>query len=189
MKWFDKLRGLVRRGGGAAPAGAGAAGQRQLSDAERAYFERADREVEFEKRYMGELCELEAAIMTVFRAEHELTDRQVDNALEAVLDGLKAKELGRAPRVFNLTPREQKVYEHVWEACEVLQGGEPRGGERLPNPFPIRVCEVPLVVECVKRVRKSIAHWQKRGGAQAYLEVAAEHLGRVYRMLARERQG
>lgn len=183
MKLLDTLRGWFRRGATTPSPSVDAVLDQHtaVADAAQEYITMAEQADTFEKRYLGELFELEAAILAVFLDHPELTDRNVDNAVEAVMDAVRAKQLGRARREFNLFELEVIVFEQVWEACQRLQGAPHSQEARLPNPFPHRICTPQEVNECLKRIRKSIRHWSKDGEPQEYLEVVAEYLTRTLR--------
>lgn len=185
MKLWEKIRRRLRRepsDTGAPAAGSGAAPTPH--DAAQASSRSHEPSELSEKEFLAELFELEAAIVSAYRDQRQLTDRQVDCALEAILDALRAQQIGRAPRRFNLTPAEQKVYDYVWEACEVLGGAPPRLQERLLNPFPLKKCTPEQIVMCVKWVRKFIRQGSKHG-PQGYLDMVAQRFMRLYRTLER----
>lgn len=183
MKLLDKLRGWFHPGATTPPSSPHAAIEKHaaVAAAAKEYITMAEQAETFEKRYLGELFELEAAILAVFHDHAELTDRQVDNAVEAVMDAVRAKQLGRSRREFNLTDMEQAVFEQVWEACQRLQGAPQSQDAHIPNPFPCRICTLQEVADCLKRIRKSIRHWSKDGEPQEYLEIVAEYLTRILR--------
>lgn len=185
MKLWEKIRRRFRRepsGTGAPSQGSGTAPT--AHDATQTPSRPHEPSELSEKEFLAELFEIEAAIVSAYRDDHHLTDRQVDCALEAILDALRAQQIGRAPRRFNLTPPEQKVYDYVWEACEVLGGAPPRLQERLLNPFPLKKCTPEQIVTCVKWVRKFIRQGNKHG-PQGYLDMVAQRFMRLYRTLER----
>jgi hypothetical protein len=49
------------------------------------------------------------------------------------------------------------------------------GGQPFPDVSPISVGEILL---CLKRIRKSVSRWSKRGGRQGYLYFIDNNIGR-----------
>jgi len=149
------------------------------------FIAQCERETEFEKRFLAQLSELEHAILTGYVQHQELTDRQVDMVLEAVLDALAARALGRPSRQFHLNPVEQDVYDYVWESCTILLDASKTeySRQRIGNPFPFRSLTIDELKQCLKRIRTSIRHWGNDGGVRAYLEFINDQLYRIHRQL------
>jgi|GEM_PF-1760850 len=146
------------------------------------FIAQCERETVFEKRFSAHLSELEHAILTGYVHHRELTDRQVDMVLEAVLDALAARALGRPPRQFRLNSVEQDLYDYVWESCSCLLDASKTeySRKRICSPFPFRSLSLDELKQCLKRIRKSIRHWGKDGGVRAYLEFINEQLYRIH---------
>ena len=78
----------------------------------------------------------------------------------------------------SLNELRQELYEMVKSMCdwrlgrtELTRQGD-KGG--VPNPPPITIEEI---IACLKRIRKSVQKWNKRGGQQGYLKFVEQFIG------------
>ncbi len=124
----------------------------------------------FEDQYLDVLHNIESGIMMVYRNEPDLVDFDVENALNALTRLYTAEMRGRAASPVKLNPLAQDVYNSVHVMCEWRLGraeiGAVEDGQKPPQPEPIRTDEI---VACLKRIRKSVQHWNKEGGRRGYL--------------------
>ena len=127
-----------------------------------------------EEEYQDVLQNIEMAISAFYREHPELIDFHVDAALEALVRTYQREKTGGAA----VLPRPglpQEVYQAVKTVCDwrlgrenvVDEEGQPMGVE------PLTVDEIQL---CLKRLRKSIDTWTKRGGSQGYLNYIRQFL-------------
>jgi hypothetical protein len=96
---------------------------------------------------------------------------------EALIDWLKAQNIGRKPRNFGLSPLEQELFERLVGICEWRLGraefpGDDPASEAEP-PKPITVDDL---VRCLKRLLKSAQMWNKGGGRQGYLKFISPYV-------------
>jgi hypothetical protein len=124
-----------------------------------------------EDEYLDVLQNIEAAIVSVYREQAELMDYDVEKALNALLLEYQAQQKNQAAQPPAFKPPAQHVYQAVRQMCEWRLGrGELREEETrtpLPAPEPITLNEV---LACLKRIRKSVQKWNKRGGKRGYLQ-------------------
>jgi len=123
----------------------------------------------FEDKYMDVLQNIEVAILGVYRENRSLLDYDVDKALNILWTEYRGEGRGKAPASPNLGDNAQLVYGRVKAMCEWRLGRSQMSGSdgvvRL-KPEPLSVDEI---MDCLKRIRKSVDLWNKQGGRQGYL--------------------
>jgi hypothetical protein len=124
---------------------------------------------DFEEEYLDVLQNIEFAIVNVYRQQRDLVDYDVEQALNSLVREYQSREQGRSLEQPEFAPPVHDVYDGVLRMCEWRLGLEDLLGEGdLPfgNPEPLSLDEI---VACLKRIRKSVRKWKKRGGRQGYL--------------------
>lgn len=125
----------------------------------------------FEDEYLDVLQNIEFAIFQVYRQHPELTDYEVDTALNALIRAYQMEQRRRAFTKPTLSPLAEQVHEGVQFMCDWRLGRESLGskehGPSVPAPRPITLSEV---IACLKRIRKSVDRWNKHGGTRGYLQ-------------------
>lgn len=133
--------------------------------------EESETDVDFEGEYQDVLQNIEFAIIRAYRDHRDLLDRNVLQALESLIDFYVAGQKGRSPRQSSLSLLENLVSESMKTMCEWRLGrcsldleyeGD-RESEIIPNT-------VDEIIRCLKRIRKSVKMWSKRGGKRGYLD-------------------
>jgi hypothetical protein len=129
------------------------------------------RDGSFEERYEDVLQNIEFGIVQVYRLRPELTDWEVLTAVEALIRVYQAEARGRQLASPSLQSLAQEVYDSVKPMCQWRLGRETpfldeEGEPQDISPEPVTLDEI---VACLKRVRKSINRWSRRGGRQGYL--------------------
>ena len=126
--------------------------------------------MEFEEEYQDVLQNIEFAIVSTYHQHAELLDYDVETALSALIRAYQAEQSGRPVNPPALNELRQELFEAVKSMCEwrlgrteLMRDDEPAG---LPSPEPITINEI---IACLKRIRKSVQKWSKRGGRQGYL--------------------
>jgi hypothetical protein len=132
----------------------------------------------FEQRYEDVLQNIELGIIKVYREHAEMTDWHARSAIEALLRGYRALARGHEVRPPSLKGLGAEVYEAVHPLCEWRLGRQPfpgtdGGAEPEPAPEPITVDEM---IDCLKRVRKSIRRWSRQGGRRGYLTFVDQYI-------------
>lgn len=124
-----------------------------------------------EDEYTDVLQNIELAIMSVYHENSDLTDYDVDKALNALWTEYRSETQGQTKTPPPFSASQRLVYERVNLMCEwrlgrhTLQADE-KGKVVDIKPEPISLEEIGA---CLKRIRKSIELWTKEGGRQGYL--------------------
>ncbi len=132
---------------------------------------------DFEEQYEDVLQNIEFAIIRVYRGHPKLLDWDALNAVEALLRVYRAEAKGRQATPASLTPLAQKVYASVKPMCEWRLGRETvvdeadKPVELVPDPITLDE-----TIACLKRIRKSINRWNRRGGRQGYLTFVGQYI-------------
>lgn len=132
---------------------------------------------DFEEKYLDVLQNIEFAIVSAYRSDAELTDYDVDKVLNALWTEFRAEGQGKTAVPARLNERTQKVYDMVKTMCEWRLGRgtlEKEDGSGGIAPAPLSLDEI---MACLKRIRKSVALWNKKGGRRGYLEFINENIG------------
>ena len=129
-----------------------------------------------EDEYLDVLQNIEAVIVNIYHQDPELTDYDVDKALEALYRTYRGEAAGK-PETMPRGDRSLNIYEAVKAICDWRLGR----AESAPNEKALPEMTDPLSVEeinrCIKWIRKSIALWSKEGGRQGYLIYVFQFLG------------
>jgi hypothetical protein len=131
----------------------------------------------FEERYEDVLQNIEFAIVGVYHAHPEMVDFQAQTGLEWALRVYGAEQRGRAapPEPAGL-PGE--VGRAVKAMCDWRLGRSrmtAEDGQELAATIEPKTLDE--IVACLKRVRRSIEFWTRKGGRQGYLEFVAGFVG------------
>ncbi|MEZ4710451.1 MAG: hypothetical protein R3A44_24830 [Caldilineaceae bacterium] len=132
----------------------------------------------FEEEYQDVLQNIEFAIISVYREQPEMVDYDVEKALNGLIDLYTAEERNHEPRPpRNLRDASLLAYERAKSMCDWRLGREnafeTEDGAAPPLPESITLAEM---IACLKRLRKSVERWTKRGGRQGYLNFVGEFL-------------
>jgi len=123
----------------------------------------------FEDEYLDVLQNIEMAIVSVYRNHHNLLDYDVDKVLNLLWTEYRNEKQGRMASAPKLGDNAQLVYGRVRQICEWRLGRvETSMSDEFVrvNPLSISIDEI---MECLKRIRKSVDLWNKQGGRQGYL--------------------
>ena len=120
------------------------------------------------EQYQDVLQNIEAAIMAVYRANPELTDQGARRAIEALAGRYVAEHLGRPEKPVSLSELEEKVRTAARGFCEWRLGRSAVAD--MPEVEPVTV---EVMIQCLKRILKSIELQYKNGGRQGYLTFVA----------------
>ena len=131
------------------------------------------------------LQNLEAAIVTIDKANTDLTDLEVLDALDNLIRAYTAEENGRPTPFMRLSPLKRQVYDAVKDMAEWRMGRTQEASSsralvksdseklRLKMPTPITLEEL---LACLKRIRLSIKRWNGSNGRRGYLEYVRNFL-------------
>lgn len=131
---------------------------------------------DFEDNYMDVLQNIEAGIISVYNANPNLTDHEVDSALETLYKSYRSEVRGRKPTTPR-NPMTMKVYQAAQGICEWRLGRDKLlDGDNQPVDIPIDPLTVEEITACLKWIRKSIRLWTKEGGRQGYLNYISQFI-------------
>lgn len=125
----------------------------------------------FEEEYEDHLKDLETGIVEVYRENPTMSDFDVLRALEAAINRYVTEQRQRTPRAFPLRGVDKIVYEELVATSELLLGRDPP--EELSG---IEAISLDEIIQCLKRVEKSVQRWNKQGGNQGYLRFVSQHI-------------
>lgn len=112
-----------------------------------------------EEQFEATLKEIETAIVQIYRRNREMTDYVVLRALEAAAGRYKAMQREHALKPVQLTGIDLAVFESVQQTCESWLRGK---GEQKP-------LTAEEILQCIRRLQKSVGFWSREGGRQGYL--------------------
>ena len=126
-----------------------------------------------EEEFEDVLQNIEFAVVSTFREHPQLLDFDVERVYETLI-----KEYSRPAGATSPTfPTEMRaaLYARVKHVCDWRLGRGEIGDTktRMPAPEPITPEEM---VACLKRLRRSVNMWTKRGGRQGYLEFVGDFI-------------
>jgi len=131
----------------------------------------------FEEKYEDVLQNIEFGIVQIYRAHPEMTDAEALNAVEAAIRFYQAEANKRNPPPLRLSPLAQEAFNSAKAMCEWRMGRTHMLDEKnQPVDVEMTPRTVDEIVVCLKRIRRSIEFWNKRGGRQGYLNYVIEFL-------------
>src|SRR5574341_2410273 len=120
----------------------------------------------FEDEYLDVLQNIEMAIVSVYRENSDLTDYDVDKVLNLLWAEYRNEKTGRKTPMPFLNPNARLVYDRVREMCEWRLGRTDMIGSDGAVAVKPKAISVEELMDCLKRIRKSVALWTKEGGRQ-----------------------
>ena len=131
----------------------------------------------FEEKYEDILQNIEFGIVQVYRAHPEMTDAEALNAVGAAIRFYQAEASKRNPPALRLSPLAQEAFNSVKAMCEWRMGRTHMLDEKnQPVDVEMTPKTVDEILACLKRIRRSIGFWNRRGGRQGYLNYVIEFL-------------
>lgn len=130
-----------------------------------------------EEEYLDVLQNIEFALVQVYNENPNLTDTGTMYAVETLIKVYSGELQGREVALPQFKPEEREAYDAVRGMCELRLG---RGSLTDDKGREIKLDADPLTVEeiaaCLKRIRKSIETWYKRGGRRGYYEFVRQYI-------------
>jgi hypothetical protein len=134
-----------------------------------------------EEEYLEVFQNLESMIISVYRQTPELMDWDVEVVVDALIRRYQAEMRGREPQPPRLTTESREELFYLMEGiCQWYLGQKPEfvsakdgAPVSIPAPDPLTLEEL---VAILKRIRKSIRVWNKRGGIRGYLNFIGEFI-------------
>lgn len=141
---------------------------------------------DFEEKYLDVLQNIEFGIVSVYRQHAEMVDWDALKAIETLIREYQAELTNHPVPAVDLKPLAQEVHDSVKAMCELRLGHGQALGEEKKSVFKLpfkKSAELPIqlkttdeIILCLKRIRKSIQHWNRRGGRQGYLDFISEYV-------------
>lgn len=131
----------------------------------------------FEEQYRDVLHNIETALVDVYREEPKMTDHAALYAVETLIKVYQAELQGRTAALPQFQPFEQEAFDRVKVMSDWRLGREELVDQQ-ENPVDLGMePKTPEeLIACLKRIKKSIEFWQKRGGRRAYFEFVTRFL-------------
>ncbi len=116
-----------------------------------------------EAKFENELQELETAIIDVYRNNPDLVDSQVERAISASVYKENSNLKGKQVSPHNLSGLDLVVFENIQEVNKALV-------EQDTEFSPAEL------VQCLKRIKKSVQRWNRKYGRQGYLNFVNDYV-------------
>lgn len=123
-----------------------------------------------EEEYQDVLQNIESAIVGVYRQHPDLADFQVDAALEAL-----GRTYVRDSAILPKNDLAKEVYQAMKAMCDWRLGRETLVDEE-DQPMRVDPVSMDVILSSLKRLRKSVSTWNKRGGTRGYLDYISQFL-------------
>ncbi|HYE74182.1 MAG TPA: hypothetical protein VEF04_12670 [Blastocatellia bacterium] len=131
----------------------------------------------FEEQYQGVLQNMEFALAQVYRADPKMTDYAAFYAVESLIKLYNAEQQGRTIATPQFQPHEQEAFDSLKAICEWRLGRQALVSENDEEVNLGQDANTPEeIIACLKRIKKSIEFWQKRGGRRSYFEFVSRFL-------------
>lgn len=125
----------------------------------------------FEERYNDPLRSMELALVRAYRTNERMTDWETVNALNALIREYTAVQRRRQPPTPHRSPLAQQSYDELKLVCEGWLGHAPVVDEAgQMSDLGDKALSLQEVIDCLKRLRRSVEYWQKEGGRRGYFE-------------------
>lgn len=125
----------------------------------------------FEEKYEDVLQNIEFALMQLYHVHPEMLDWDALEGVGALIRVYQAEARNKPPPALKLKALHQEIFDSVQAMCEWRLGRgqlpDKQVGAADAQPAPRTVVEI---VECLKRVRRSIELWTKELGRRGYYE-------------------
>ncbi len=129
-----------------------------------------------EEEHQDVLQNIEFVVTQIYRRHPTLTDYGVLRAYEALVQTYTAELSGRPPKPLMLQGGPEGVMlENLRIICEWRLGriNRPNAAGRGEQSEPI---DIPTLIQCLKRLIKSVNKWNKSGGQQGYLHFMTQFI-------------
>lgn len=131
----------------------------------------------FEDQYNDTLRSMEIALVKAYRQHETMTDWEALNALNGLLRMYTAEQRRRTLPNITLKPLAQQSFDALKVTCDGWLGRAPLIDEfgqvvQLGD----NALTLTEVINCLKRIRKSVEMWQKEGGQRGYFNFVDQFL-------------
>ncbi len=118
-------------------------------------------------RNLDVLQNLEFAVVEVWRKHPDMTDYVAQRAYEAAFELYRAEARGHSPKPPSLSGLDQITFDALKDVCELRLG---RGESLLGAAQSLPAVPVPVLVDCLRELRRSVERHTKLEGRQGYLK-------------------
>ena len=132
----------------------------------------------FEETYQDVLHNIETALIHTYRAHDDMTDWEAFTAVNNLIRVYTAAERQRNPPRLKMDPFSQQAFDQVQRMCEWRLGRAAPFADEAGQTVDIDIAPktVSEIIACLKRIRKSIKMWQKKGGRRGYFDFASQFI-------------
>lgn len=131
----------------------------------------------FEDKYLDVLQNIEMTIVSVYREHDDLLDYDVDKVLNLLWKEYRNEQINKTTPMPILNANAQKVYNQVKAMCEWRLGRTEMTGTKGAVRLKLEPISIDEIMDCLKRIRKSVDLWTKRSGRQGYLYFIDNNIG------------
>ena len=124
-----------------------------------------------EDEHQDILQNIESAIVGVYHQHPDLTDFQVDSAMEAL-----GRTYLRNAAILPKNDLAKEVYQAMKAMCDWRLGRETVVDED-EQPMGVEPVSMDVILSCLKRLRKSVSTWNKQGGTRGYVDYIHQFIG------------
>jgi hypothetical protein len=129
------------------------------------------------EEYLDVLQNIEFALVSVYQDNPGLNDTGTMYAVETLIKVYSGELQGREVALPQFKPEERAAYDAAKAMCDWRLGRssmqDDKGKEVKLDVEPLTLEEI---IACLKRIRKSIETWYKRGGRRGYYEFVRQYL-------------
>lgn len=131
----------------------------------------------FEEQYMDVLHNIEFALIRVYREDETMTDYEALEAINGLIRTYTAESRRRPAPELKLKELAQAAYDGMEAMCELHMGRATHTSEDgEPESLPIAIITVGEILDCLKRIRRSIERWHKEMGRRGYFDVVGKYV-------------
>jgi len=132
-----------------------------------------------EDKHLDVLQNIEFAVVSVYRDDPTMEDREAIRALEVLVQYQRRVAAGQTPTLpDNLSENEQLVVDRVQAIMEERRALAPPA--EAPKRFSVLNKKTnsfeDTLLACLRKIHKSAVRWNKRNGKQGYLKFAIKYL-------------
>ena len=115
--------------------------------------------------YADFLQNIEFGMVQVWKGHPDMTNYDAMRAYDAAIAYYNAQARDQTPKPVTLTGIEATLWAHIQSMCEWRLGRQ--HDREMPQTTPIPLEDM---VSCLRKLRKSVDFWTKRGGRQGYMQ-------------------
>lgn len=123
--------------------------------------------------YLDVLQNLESTVVATYQEKVEMTDYAPMRVYEALIEKYSAEKLNRPSKSHDLSLLEKELYERVHGMCEWRMGRDSELKEQLGSDH-ISLIDLDIMINCLKKLLKSLHKWNKRYGRKGYLDFISQ---------------